>query len=276
MLGVKHRVLLLPLLLSVATLAQAEGGLRWSSEPEAGMEAPAAAGGEHAGHGRRAPTLYLHGASEGVTARMVLPTLVRRPLSVTGQGQVKLPSSGLDNYHLLKAVRQSGQRLETALRYHYFNGKPSGYSPQLLLDMKHSALAITPAPLPREHWRYESDKSFDFLISFNGEPLVNQRVVLESSNGSRMEVKSGLGGRLRIQLPDDFDGVKPGRRANRPAEFTLSVEKAQQGVAHITTLSAPYHVNPSHWRSTWGGLAAMGFGFFAGLLWLRRVRREEA
>lgn len=219
--------------------------------------------------------MQLNGVDESTNIRLVMPTLVQRPLMVDGEGEVAVPSSGLNNYHLLKAVRTSEGRVESALRYRYFNGKPSGYSPQMLLDAEQSALEIIPAPLPREHARYQSGKFAEFIVSFNGEPLVNQPLTLVTSNGSNLELKSGVGGRLRIAMPEDFDEVKPGRRANRPAEFLLSVERSRDGVSHVTTLSAPYYVNPKHWRSTWGGLAAMGFGFVGGLMWLGRVRREE-
>ncbi len=220
--------------------------------------------------------MQLNGADEATQIRMVMPTLVQRPLVSDSEGKVSVPSSGLDNYHLLKAVRRSPEVVETALRYRYFNGKPSGYSPQMLLDAQQAQLEIIPAPLPREHARYETGKYAEFIVRFNGEPLVNQPLSLVTGNGSRLELKSGVGGRVRVAMPDDFDEVNPGQRANRPAEFLLSVEKAHQGVSHVTTLSAPYHVNPNHWRSTWGGLAAMGFGFIGGLLWLGAVRREEA
>jgi hypothetical protein len=77
-------------------------------------------------------------------------------------------------------------------------------------------------------------------------------------------------GRVVVALPDDFNDVKAGRRANKPAEFVLHADHSIQGVDYVTTLSADYHVNPSHWRSTAGGLLAMLVGFVGGLIVVRR------
>jgi len=266
----KRIVTLLSLLAAGSSPAMAV--LTWQPAPP-GAKQTANSGG-HQGHGgMRGGKPFVLKDSSGAEAQMWLPTRVRRPLPVTADsGQVSVAGTGIDNYHLLFARKQTASGEEVALRYLYQHGKPSGVSPSSLVNYDKATLEIVPAPLTREHQRYLSLQSFHFMIRYRGEPLSAQAVTLHSSNGSTLEGMTDSRGRISFTLPDDFPNVQPGRGANRPGEFVLSTTHVAEGKQYQTTLSAPYYINPSHWRSTAGGLVAMFAGMVTGLVVLRRSR----
>ena len=243
--------------------------LSWSSQVP---KPPVAEGGGHGhgGHGR-SKSFYLSDA-QGAETEIWFPTLVRRSLSADGNGVVKVGGTGVNNYHLLYARKKSEGRDELALRYHYLNGKPTGESPRLLVGYRKGALDIVPSPLTREHQRYQSGKVANYTVLFKNKPLAKQAVVLTTSNGSELTLLTDAQGELSVALPDDFSDIRPGRRANKAAEFVLSTNLTAQGTEYTTTLSADYHVNPAHWQSGTGGLLAMLVGFAGGLVVLRRTR----
>ncbi|MGM0594862.1 MAG: hypothetical protein ACQETD_10020 [Pseudomonadota bacterium] len=227
----------------------------------------------HGGHRGGKPFQLSEG--EGAAAALWLPTRVRRPLPLAANQQVMVGSTGVDNYHLLYAKKRRGGSEQVALRYLYKHGKPSGESPSALLEAPKAQLEIVPAPLTREHQRYQSQKPFNFIVRFNGEPLSGKAITLTTSNGSALKGETDRKGRFTLHLPDDFAEVKPGRRSNPPAEFVLVAEHEGGGTHYQTTLSAPYYVSPSHWRSTGGGVAAMFAGVLTGFVVLRRSRKGE-
>lgn len=267
----KRLIVTLSLVLSVMPAAHA--ALTWQPAPPDAE--PQAAGG-HAGHGSsRGGKAFVLLDGEGAEAQMWLPTRVRRPLHVGGGASVSVGGSGLDNYHLLFARKRLADGEEVALRYLYQHGKPSGESPSSLIEHEKCKLDIIPAPLTREHQRYLSLKSFRFLVRFNGKPLADHPIVLTTSHGSESVGTTGPEGYVTLTLPDDFDAVQPGRRSNAPAEFVVTTAHTEQSWQYRTTLSAPYYVNPSHWRSTFGGLAAMFAGVVVGAVVLRRSSGNE-
>lgn len=234
-------------------------------------------GGGHAAHGGN------HGAAargltlldgDGASVSIVLPDLKRRPLQLT-DGRLQLRPTGMDNYHLLLAERQGEGWYESALRYQYLSGRPSGHSPHELVSARKVPLEIEPLPLAREHAHYLSGTVPVFLLRFDGMPVVGQPIALETSNGTRLFARTDAEGKVRFPLPDDFGAVQAGRDVNRPADFTLYAQLAvHDGLEYRTSLSAEYEVNPRHWQSfgggAWGGLA----GFVAGLGFLRWAGRR--
>ena len=288
-----RRMTLLFTLLSLSGGA-VQAALTWQPAPPEPTQQGGAHQG-HAGHGAQRggkPFLLQEGA--GAEAEIWLPTLQRRPLQVDEGGRVRVGGTGSDNYHLLYAKKSEGGSEQVALRYLYQRGKPSevspsllvnqhktaleigkpsGESPSLLVNQDKTALEIIPAPLTREHQRYNSLKPYDFIVRFNAEPLAAQPVTLRSSNGSEINGNTDHQGRITFHLPDDFGEVEAGRRSNPPAEFVLETAHQADGRQYQTTLSAPYYVNPSHWRSTGGGLAAMFAGVVTGFVVLRRSQK---
>lgn len=201
----------------------------------------------------------------GAATELWLPTLERRPLSLQGEVAVLKPS-GLDNYHLLYASKDAHGTLETALRYHYMNGKPSKRSPAEIVNAAKSPLDIVPSPLAREHARYLSGREATFEVRFHGQPIGQHPIALETSNGTRWYARTESNGRITFVLPDDFAQVQSGREFNLPADFVLHVSYMDGDKSHRTSLSAPYHVNPGHWQSSAAGYAASFAGFMTGIL----------
>lgn len=268
-------LLVLPLLFGSGSL---QAALSWSAQmPQ--KDAPARTGDHGGGHqhggGRGGGKPFLLHDAVGAEAEVWLPTLVRRPLEVNGAGVVKLAGTGLDNYHLLYARRQTEMRDELALRYQSLRGKPSGESPRLLIAYRKGTLDITPDPAPREHRRYYSSSEAVFVLRFKNRPLAMQPVQLQTSNATQLELTTDIDGVLKVTLPEDFSDIKMDERGNKPAEFTLSTSYTENGKVYLTTLNADYHVSPSHWQSKLGGGLSILIGFVGGLLVLRRARRQE-
>lgn len=262
-------------LFAVCFACSVQAELVWQPAPPE-IKTETAAGG-HAGHGRDrgAQPFILKGDIDGVSlpeAELWLPTQVRRPLSVNADGKVAVKGTGIGSYHMLFARKQHDASNEVAMRYLHMQGRDTDVSPEELVTSPKAMLDITPDPLTREHQRYLSLKPANFVISYNGEPLAQQRVTLKTTNGSEIAALTDKSGRVSLELPDDFSDVQSGRSNNRPADFVVATSLERDGYSYQTTVSAAYYVNPSHWRSLSGGLLAMFAGVVSGLLVLRRSR----
>ena len=213
-------------------------------------------------HGRGPKELVL---SIGDDARVELwkPDLSVQPTEIR-QGKVAFKGTGVDNYHAIVARRSEGNLKETAIRYHYARGKPSGRSSTELTAAVKSDLEIVPDPIPREHYRYHSAQTWGFIVRFNGQPLAGSEVYLTTAHGSEVTAVTGPDGRVSLQIPDDFPDVIPGERDKRSAEFTVKTDYEQDQTSYRTTLNASYRVNPKHWQSTTMGIIVAGLGFVAG------------
>lgn len=273
--SIRSTPLVCSILMSVVLIVAlpAEAMLVWRSLPE--VVAHEGEGGGHGhGHDRRPATAYLRDGA-GATLMFWRPDLEQGALpDAKADGQVAVRPSGVDNYHLLMASRSGDSGEEVALRYVYMHGKPSGESPRRLLDAQKAALEIVPAPLPREHWRYETSKPAVFEVRLTGEPLAGHSVQLVTTQGSLVEAVSDDKGRVTFVLPEDFAHVAPGREANAPAEFIVSTAHTQNGFVRRTTLTAEYHANPAHWQSSVGGVVALVVGFVGGVALWRRLPTE--
>jgi len=245
--------------------------LLWQTQPPGGpqnSDQHDQNGGGHASH-RGAPSLYLRDAAEAETT-IWSSTLERLELPIEARGKAAIPRTGVDNYHALVANRQEGKLHESAVRYLYRRGKPSGHSPSELTGLEKLPLEIVPDPLPREHRRYTGDREERFLIRYRGEPLSGVWVGLETTHGSQLEAVTNTEGRARFVIPDDFPRVVPGRRNNPPAEMVVRAGYTDDGTLYRTNLSAPYYTNPSNWNSFGAGLFMLGAGFLAGVMIMRR------
>ena len=230
----------------------------------------------HGGHDRHAgkPFVLTEGAGAAVT--LLTPKLVAKPMSVE-QARVVVTSTGMDNYHALVATRSSGDLHESAIRYVYMFGKPSGESPSDIMAYEKSALEIEPSPYAREHWRYLSDTEVVFKVRYKGQSLPLAIVTMTTSNGGSAEFKADEQGVVRFTLPEDFSDIKPGRMANRPGEFILSARYEEGGGTHLTSFSSAYHVNPNHWQSTGLGVAVVAAGMLiGGLVFVCKRRKEKS
>jgi len=260
-------------LLIMSGASQAE--MRWSTKasamkhgPQVKMQHKPEAGGHS--NMRRSKTLFLQDSADA-KLWMVTPTIEERPLKLEDDsGKLKVPSTGMGSYHALVASRQEDTLHESALRYEYLRGKPTGRSPAELMANNKLPLEIVPDPMAREHWRFYSQNEHAFIVRFKGEPVSGAWVGLTSSNKSEMEATSDADGRVTFTLPDDFKNIRPGRSKNRPAEFLIRTGYVDGDMLYRTNFSAPYSVNPSHWKSDTVGLFMLLSGFAVGLVVMRR------
>lgn len=201
--------------------------------------------------------------SEDASYTLWKPDLTTQPLQAN-EGQVVLPSTGIDNYHVVVAEKDWGDRKEAAIRYEYMRGRPSHHSTQEMTAAQKTTFEIIPDPVPREHYHYHSDQTWAFILRFQGVPVDNTKVILETDNGSMVEGITDAEGRVRLHIPDDFPNLKPGERDRRTADLRVSAEHQADGITYQTQLSADYRVNPSHWQSIGWGVTVAGLGFLVG------------
>jgi len=235
---------------------------------------PAPAKHGHGGHDRHATKGFVLNEGEGAKFELLNPQLSSVAVELE-HGHVMVKSTGMDNYHALVATRGDGKLQESAIRYVYMFGKPSGESPSRIMGFEKAALEIEPAPYTREHWRYLSATQARFLLRYRGAALPNVSVMLKTSNGSNSGLKTDADGMLTVELPEDFSNIKPGQMANRPGEFILTARHSDSGNDYITTFSSNYHVNPEHWQSTDMGAAVVVAGMLIGGVVLVSRRRKE-
>jgi len=258
-------ILTLPVLVTV----NAQAAMTWRASPEIATEQA------HGGHSHRGPLEFYLREGAGAEVLLLTPDLAARPLAVQGEKAVVKPT-GAEGYHMLLARRQLPGEEQVTARYFFLPGKPSGHSPSELLAAQISELEIVPAPLPREHWRYESSEEAVFQLRFSGAPLGGAAVRMITSNGTLLEAESDAQGMVRFGLPEDFAQVGAGREANAPGDFVVSAEHEAGGTRYVTTLNANYSVNPAHWQSTLGGGLSLAAGFLVGIVVLRPRKEQKA
>ena len=179
----------------------------------------------------------------------------RLPLDIAG-AKLDKPASG--GFHWLAAREESGDTVRIASTVYYFGERGAENPTDMFMTQKHE-LEIVPQPYPREHSRYRAMEDWKFLVRFNGQPLAEQKVVLETSNGSRRELESDAQGIVVASIPDDFKAETEGKEAGhgRPgADFLLATEHADGGKTYLTAFNAAYGKNAFDQRSI-----AMGLGF---------------
>lgn len=212
---------------------------------------------------RRGPKQFMLANGEGAVIKLWKPDLSTQPIE-SKQGSITIPSTGVDNYHAVVAVKDWGYLKEAVIRYAYMRGKPSGQSSTKLTAAQKTEFEIVPNPIPREHSHYASDQEWAFILRFKEKPIPNLPVVMETANGSRIEGISDEKGMVRLHIPDDFPNVIAGERDRRTAEFSLSAEYKSDGITYQTMLSAEYRVNQQHWQALSLGIAVTAFGMLAG------------
>lgn len=242
-----------------------------ATEPAAVSPSPQAAHQHHRSRGPKQLTLSI---ADDAQVELWKPDLSRQAVEIN-QGKVGFKGTGVDNYHAIVATRTEGNLVETAIRYEYARGKPSGHSSTELTAANKSTLEIVPAPIPREHYRYHSDQTWDFIVRFQGQAAAGQQVTLETANGSRRQGTTNPEGRVSLHIPDDFPDIVAGERDKRSAEFTVSTSHTEDNQTYQTTLNAAYRVNPQHWHSLGMGIAVVGLGMLTGGLVGRTGRGKK-
>jgi hypothetical protein len=150
----------------------------------------------------------------------------------------------------------------------------------MFMTQKHE-LEIVPQPYPREHSRYRANGDWKFLVRFNGQPLSGQKIVLETSNGSRRELASDAQGIVVASIPDDFkaeaEGKEGGHGHGRPgADFVLATEYVESGKTYLTAFNAGYGKNAFDQRSIAMGLGFTLLGMIGAVPLLRHRKKIDA
>lgn len=262
---IKKSVVLAGLMLCISYPIQTIAAMKWQPAPmkhHKGMN-----------HDRRAGKSFQLTEHQGAKVFFWKPNL-KSSLLPLDNDQVKVKSTGMDNYHALVAKRRTKDITEVAIRYPYMHGKPSGFSPKALTGGVKASYEIMPSPLPREHRRYHAARDAVFVVRHEGQPVPKTAVTLTTANGTTLNKVSDRNGAVRFTLPDDFAETKPGRRNNKPAEFVVFSEYSAKGHHYKTTFSDKYHVDPRHWKSTQLGAVVLAFGFISGVVITRRSRKN--
>jgi len=231
---------------------------------------------KHGGHGRGAKEFYLNDISAElpISAKLIHSDLETAELELN-QGIARFKSTRKGNYHALVALQESDKIERSAIRYIYLNGRPVENSPSEIVDLKKAALQITPAPLPREHWKYESRKSYQFLLTFKGEPLTDHPLLATTAYGLNQILHSDADGYVELTIPEDFPEIIPEARATPEGELRLFTSTHVDGKRYEASLSAPYRVSPRNWKSASLGFLFIGLGGVTGLLLSRKIPAQQ-
>ncbi|MDQ6962961.1 MAG: hypothetical protein Q9M28_10640 [Mariprofundaceae bacterium] len=246
----------LPILLICMWAAPASAVLHWQ---------PAPSSKDNMQHQRMAHKSFILVDGQGAYTHLIHPDLKKDPLLDTEQHFAVKPT-GKNNYHALIAQRTTSQGTETAVRYPYFHGRPTGFSPSKLTDHAKFDFEIIPMPLAREHWKYTANQEASFQLRFKGKPLAKQSIQVTTSQGTAFDLKTDSKGMLSFIIPDDFSEVKVGQRKNPKIEFLLHAQTTQNNHHYQSSFSSFYVVDPNHWRSLPWGFVALFFGMMIGLL----------
>ncbi len=202
---------------------------------------------------------------ENSTVTQITPDLKLKKLG-TNQKQIPFKSMGKDNYHALVASRINNGVEESAIRYIYGRGKPTGHSPKALTQLEKSTLEIVPDPIPREHWHYKAGHEAAFIVRYQQQPLASVSVSLATDRASIVNATTDAHGRVVFTVPDDYQVDKPGRRENKPAELLVHVKHEDNDQHYASWLSADYEANPKQWKSTQMGVFVAAGGFIFGTI----------
>ena len=179
------------------------------------------------------------------------------PLEMAG-ARLDKPESG--GFHWLAAREEQGDLVRVASTVHYF-GERGGQNPTAMFMQQKHELEVIPQPFPREHSRYRANEDWKFLVRFNGKPLANQKVLMETMNGTKAELASDAQGVITVRIPDDFKAEVPQAASGhdhgrRSSDIVLATEYAEGGKTYLTAFNASYGTDAFYQRDL-----AMGLGF---------------
>lgn len=170
------------------------------------------------------------------------------------------PATG--GFQILSAREEQAGSVRVATTVYYF-GERGAKNPTAMFMQQKNELEIIPQPYPREHSRYRADEDWKFLVRFNGQPLANQKVKLETSNGSKVEALTDATGVLSLHIPDDFKPVEEKKEGaahdhgmRRGADLVLATEYVDGGKTYLTAFNSTYGADAFDKRDL-----AMGLGF---------------
>ncbi|MDD5384431.1 MAG: hypothetical protein PHG89_06085 [Gallionella sp.] len=179
------------------------------------------------------------------------------PLDMAG---AKLDKPEAGGFHWLAAREEQDDKVRVASTVYFFSN-PGKNPTALFMQQKHE-LEIIPQPFPREHSRYRANEDWKFLVRFNSKPLANQKINLETQNGTKTELVSDAQGVITARMPDDFKAEVEQKTAGstdnrrRSSDFVLATEYKEGGKSYLTAFNGSYGPDAFDQRSL-----AMGLGF---------------
>ncbi|PKO33952.1 MAG: hypothetical protein CVU34_09920 [Betaproteobacteria bacterium HGW-Betaproteobacteria-7] len=193
-----------------------------------------------------------------------------------GTARISSAAPQIGNYHWVVLREASPDSVRIASTAWYFSNP--GASPEVLLATPKHELEIVPQPLPREHGQYRESEKWRFLVRLHGQPLVGQRLTLETEFGSRSQFVTDASGVATVLFPRDFPPPpteQAGGHGRQSAAFVLSSEHAEGGQQYLTAFNLRYGPDAERGRSLgWG--AAFGLaGMLAAAPLLRRRQSRE-
>jgi hypothetical protein len=248
-----------------------DGAIYWAPH---GCDDGVKTASKHGGHGKGESAMFaLMNTETNAHAYLILPDLSEQNLTFK-RNTLMLPKPSIGGYYAMVAKGYDMNETFSAIRYLSLQGRPAKVSPTLLTALPKSALEIVPDPLHREHDRYTASKSYRFLLHFQGKPLANTAVTLETHDTVAHTYTTDQAGAFSIALPNDFKNVKVGRSENKPSEFLLSTQHRFGEHLYKSTLSMPYSLNPNDfWQSQSYGAGAIFIGFLGGLFLYGRTKK---
>jgi hypothetical protein len=200
-----------------------------------------------------------------------------------GAARIEPAAPKLGNYHWIVARSETENEVRVASTTWYFSNP--GDAPTAMLAQPKHELEIVPQPLPREHGAYRESEKWPFLLRFNGAPLPNQPVTLETEFGSRSRFVSDGQGRVIVLFPRDFKPAAEAPREDgremgpRRAGFVLAAEREDNGKRYLTAFNYTYSPDADRDRSLGWGAAFGVLGMVAATPLLRRrgaAKKQEA
>jgi hypothetical protein len=239
---------------------------------------PAAAGGEREGAvlrpvGIEAAELYVFAADGPVERRRVAYPVAR------DGARIEAAAAKLGNYHWVLARQESAHEVRIASTVWYFSNP--GAAPTALLRESRHELEIAPERLPREHGAYRESEKWRFLVRWQGQPLANQPLTLETELGSRSRFVTDATGVATVLFPRDMapdEGAAVGRGPRR-AKFVLATERQDDatGKHYLSAFNYTYGADADRQRSLpWGAaFGLLGMGVAVPLLRSASARRHR-
>ena len=210
-------------------------------------------------------------AAEGPADRL------RRQFPVTPEGaQIEAVTPKIGNYHWVSAREEAEGKVTVASTAYPF-GNPGAAPTKLLLTPKYE-LEIIPQPLPREHGSYRESDKWKFLLRFNGQPLANKELKLETEFGTKTAFTSDAKGLVTVLFPLDFKPADPAKAHDqhmgpRKGKFVLAAEHDEGGKHYLTAFNYTYSPDATTGKNM---MAGAGFGVFGMLLAVPLLRRKKA
>ena len=202
------------------------------------------------------------------------------PLDMAG-ARLDKPASG--GFHWLAAREEQGGKVQVASTVYSFGERGAKDPTAMFMQQKHE-LEIIPQPYPREHSRYRAGESWKFLVRFNGKPLLNQKVLLETQNGTKSDSMTDAQGLVTVHLPDDFKAEQEmkesgerrrGMQGMQGSDFVLATEYAEGSRNYLTAFNGSYGKNAYDKRSMAMGLGFTLLGMIGAVPLLRKRKGEQ-